>query len=153
VPDIVDAQTRSRMMSGIHGKNTRPEMIIRQGLHRLGFRFRLHSTRVFGKPDLILPRYDAAIFVNGCFWHGHSCHLFKMPSTRREFWQAKIARNVERDREVQAALKQQGWRRLVIWECAIKGKSRLDPDVLFRRTAKWIRCGNMEEEIAGDSSA
>ena len=153
MPDIVDVQTRSRMMSGIRGKNTNPEIIIRKGLHRLGFRFRLHSDRVPGKPDLVLPRYKAAVFVHGCFWHGHCCHLFKMPSTRPEFWRAKIARNIERDREVRTALQQQGWRRLVIWECALKGKWRLDRDALLMRAAEWIRSGVAEAEIAGGPPA
>lgn len=136
-------------MSGIRGKNTKPEMTIRKGLHRRGFRFRLHSRHLPGKPDLVLPRYNTTIFVHGCFWHGHGCHLFKMPSTRREFWQAKIARNAECDQEVAKALGQKGWRRLVIWECAIKGKSRHDLNTLLQRITEWIKSGDTDVEIAG----
>ena len=91
--DVVDRKTRSRMMSGIRGKNTRPELLIRKGLHARGFRFRLHDKRLPGKPDLVLPKYSAVIFVHGCFWHGHDCHLFKWPQSRREFWRKKITRN------------------------------------------------------------
>ncbi len=121
------------MMSGIRGKDTKPELLIRKALHSRGFRFRLHSLKVPGKPDLVLPRYNAAIFVHGCFWHGHDCHLFKMPSTRPEFWEGKIDRNRARDTEVRNALITSGWRRLVIWECALKGKFRLDFEILVER--------------------
>lgn len=136
-------------MSGIKGKDTKPELVIRKGLHARGFRFRLHSRDVPGKPDLILPRYHAAIFVHGCFWHSHDCHLFKMPSTRPDFWKAKLARNRERDTEVRKALPGAGWRFLVIWECALKGKARIDPDELFDRVVSWIAGGDIEGEIAG----
>ena len=149
--DIVDPQTRSRMMSGIRSKNTKPETIVRQGLHKLGFRFRLHSADVPGRPDLVLPRYRAAIYVHGCFWHAHDCHLFKCPSTRSEFWRAKFKRNRERDQAVRTALFEEGWRRLVIWECALKGKSRLDIDAVLSRVGYWIRGTDAEAEIAGVS--
>lgn len=145
----MDKETRSRMMAGIRGKNTKPEMMIRQGLHRLGFRFRLHSSKVPGKPDLILSRYGAVVFVHGCFWHGHDCHLFKMPSTRREFWETKIGRNIERDHEVRLALRKLGWRQLIIWECSLKGKQRLPLEIVIQRTAEWIKSGNPEHEIIG----
>lgn len=149
MPDVVDSETRSRMMSGIRSKNTKPEMMVRRGLHRLGFRFRLHSADVPGRPDLVLPRYRVAIFVNGCFWHGHDCHLFKLPSTHPEFWRVKIARNIERDQEVRRALCEQGWRMLIIWECALKGKWRLEFDAVMLRAGKWIMGNEAEAEIAG----
>ena len=95
--DVVDTATRSRMMAGIRGTNTKPELLLRKGLHAQGFRFRLHSTGLPGKPDIVLPRHHAVVFAHGCFWHGHNCHLFKWPSTRPEFWQAKIERNREVD--------------------------------------------------------
>lgn len=136
-------------MSGIRAKDTKPELLVRKGLHGRGFRFRLYSRKVPGKPDLILPRYHAAIFVHGCFWHRHDCHLFKMPSTRPEFWKSKLERNQERDAQVREALMQAGWRLLVIWECAIKGKHRLDPDDLLDTAATWIRGSNSKGEIAG----
>lgn len=118
--DIVDKQTRSRMMSGIRGKNTKPELVVRQALHAKGFRYRLHRKDLAGKPDITLPRYNAVIFINGCFWHGHSCHLFKWPKTRPEFWRSKIGANQERDRKSINALLDQGWRVFILWECSIK---------------------------------
>lgn len=140
------------MMSGIRGKNTKPELLVRKGLHSRGFRFRLHSPTVPGKPDLILSRYHAAIFVHGCFWHSHNCHLFKMPSTRPGFWKAKLQRNRERDAEVRNALQDAGWRILVIWECALKGKSRIDMNDLLDRAAAWIRDNEPEGMIEGARS-
>jgi DNA mismatch endonuclease (patch repair protein) len=97
MPDIVNPETRSRFMSGIKNANTKPEIQIRQLLHHAGFRYRLHNAALPGKPDLWLARYRAVIEVNGCFWHGHDCHLFKLPSTRTDFWQTKIASNRARD--------------------------------------------------------
>lgn len=138
------------MMAGIKGKNTKPELLVRKGLHALGFRFRLHARDVPGNPDLVLKKHGAVIFVHGCFWHGHSCHLFKMPSTRPEFWEAKISRNRERDQQVKDQLRESGWRRLVIWECGLKGKTRLDFDVLIKRTAQWLGACEPDAEIAGD---
>ena len=87
-------------MSGIRGRDTKPEKLIRSALHRLGFRFRLQSKKIPGRPDLVLPKFRAAVFVHGCFWHGHDCPLFRLPGTRRAFWDAKIKRNRERDTEV-----------------------------------------------------
>jgi DNA mismatch endonuclease (patch repair protein) len=95
--DIVDSKTRSRMMSGIKGKNTKPEILIRSLLHRNGFRFRIHEKNLPGKPDIVLKRYQAVIFVHGCFWHRHLCHLFKWPKTRPDFWRDKINKNVIND--------------------------------------------------------
>jgi DNA mismatch endonuclease (patch repair protein) len=149
LPDIVDAATRSRMMSGIRSKNTKPERIIRSGLHRLGFRFRLHPGNVPGKPDLVLPKYRAAIFVNGCFWHGHDCQLFKWPSTRRQFWRAKINRNRDVDRRTSTALHAGGWRQAVIWECALKGRERVPIEEVMRECASWILSSRRQLEIRG----
>lgn len=136
-------------MSGIRGKNTKPELVVRKGLHARGFRYRLHPTRLPGKPDLVLNKYKAVIFVHGCFWHSHNCHLFKMPSTRPDFWQAKLARNGERDAEVRRSILSADWRRLVVWECALKGKFRLGLNELLDRIAEWIKGTKIEGEIAG----
>jgi DNA mismatch endonuclease, patch repair protein len=95
--DIVPKAKRSEMMAGIRGKNTRPEMLVRRALHAHGYRFRLHRKDLPGKPDIVLPKYRAVIFVHGCFWHGHDCHLFKWPKTREDFWIQKIKNNQERD--------------------------------------------------------
>lgn len=139
------------MMSGIRGKNTGPELAIRRGLHAKGYRFRLHANDVPGKPDLVLPRYHATIFVNGCFWHNHNCHLFKMPSTRTEFWRSKISKNVERDRQVDGLLDEAGWRKMTIWECALKGRTRLDFDTVISRVGEWLHGEQMRGEIRGNS--
>lgn len=136
-------------MAGIRALNTQPELAIRRGLHSRGFRFRLHSDKVAGKPDLILPRWRAAIFVHGCFWHGHDCHLFKMPSTRQEFWSAKLERNRVRDRIVAEQLSADGWRCLAIWECALKGRTRLDFGELMERVVFWLKGTDQVGEIRG----
>ena len=101
--DVVDSATRSRMMAGIRSKSTQPELTIRKALHAQGFRYRLHPGNVPGHPDIALPRYRAAVFVNGCFWHGHDCQLFHFPATRPEFWREKIARNRLRDARVRTS--------------------------------------------------
>lgn len=147
--DIVDPQTRSRMMSGIRGKNTKPEMTIRKGLHGLGFRYRLHVKDLPGKPDIVLPRYGAVIFVHGCFWHGHGCHLHITPQTRTEFWKAKIEKNRQRDVIVMGSLEESGWRVLSIWECSMRGKWQLDKEDILSEAAKWIRSGATSEVIMG----
>ena len=149
MPDVVDRQTRSRMMSGIRGKDTKPEITVRKGLHARGFRYRLHDKTVAGKPDLILPRYRAAIYVHGCFWHQHGCHLFKMPSTRREFWMEKLAANRKRDAKVRTALLNSGWRILTIWECALKGRTRLEFSDVIDVASAWITGQEIEGEVAG----
>lgn len=149
--DVVDPKTRSRMMSRIKGKNTKPEILIRSGLHRLGYRYRLHDKNLAGKPDMVFPRYRAVIFVHGCFWHGHDCHLFKWPSTRSEWWREKIERNRSRDAEVNASLRVKGWRQACVWECAIKGKGRYDIDSVIGKLANWLETGTGELEIKGKS--
>lgn len=138
--DVVDAATRSRMMSGIRGRNTKPEILIRRLLHRRGFRFRLDVRELPGRPDIVLPRYRAAIFVHGCFWHGHDCPLFKWPQTRPEFWREKIARNRANDAKALAALAAQGWRIAIVWECAIRGADR-DVGALIEQLDTWLRSG------------
>lgn len=147
--DIVSAEVRSRMMSGIRSKDTRPEITVRKGLHRLGFRYRLNDRRVSGKPDLLLPKWNALVFVHGCFWHGHDCHLFRLPKTRTEFWQTKIEKNRQRDRLTEARLLSEGWRVAVIWECALKGKHRLEEQQVMSRLADWLKSGGAKEEIRG----
>ncbi len=147
--DIVDARTRSRMMSGIGSKDTKPELIIRKGLYKKGFRYRLHSSKFPGKPDIVLRKYNALILVNGCFWHGHSCHLFKLPSTRKEFWRNKIDQNRERDEKNIREYRELGWRVLVVWECSLKGKYRFDPDNLIEYISDWIVGDSRYLELAG----
>lgn len=114
------------------------ELIVRRAIHAAGLRFRLHVRDLPGTPDIVLPRYKAVIFVNGCFWHGHDCHLFKVPSTRTEFWMEKISANRLRDRSVCAALCARGWRVLTIWECALRGPLRLPYDAIAELTTKYL---------------
>ncbi|MEZ5838977.1 MAG: DNA mismatch endonuclease Vsr [Hyphomicrobiales bacterium] len=122
VADVVDTATRSRMMANIRGKDTAPEMLIRRGLHSRGFRFRLHSVTLPGKPDLVFPRRRAVVFVHGASGTG-GCHLFKWPRSRVEFWREKIFRNVSRDQAAVEAVSSAGWRVLTIWECALKART------------------------------
>lgn len=137
--DIVDAATRSRMMSGIRATNTRPEILVRSLLHAAGLRFRLHGRGLPGRPDVVLRKHRAVVLIHGCFWHGHDCPLFKMPSTRPEFWAAKIDRNRANDARALAGLRAQGWRVAVVWECALKGRQKLDPAVLGARLVRWVQ--------------
>lgn len=150
--DVVDAATRSRMMSGIRGKNTQPEMILRRGLHARGFRYRLHDRHLPGSPDLVFPGRHAVIFIHGCFWHGHDCHLFRLPATRREFWEAKIEGNRTRDETAEVALLADGWRVLTIWECALRGRERLPVDEVLDRTANWLANGRIKETVTGEAN-
>ncbi|PJD93376.1 MAG: very short patch repair endonuclease [Legionella sp.] len=138
MPDIVDQLKRKEMMAGIRNKDTRPEMIIRKELFAKGYRYRLHQKELPGKPDMILPKYRAAILINGCFWHCHDCHLFKWPQTRREFWENKILSNKARDEINRISLLQAGWRILIVWECALKGKTKLDRVRLIDEIEAWI---------------
>jgi DNA mismatch endonuclease, patch repair protein len=147
--DIVPVEVRSRMMSGIRGRNTRPELQVRKALHAAGFRYRLHDNKLPGKPDLVLPKYRAVIFVHGCFWHGHDCHLFRMPSSNTPFWRDKIAGNLARDQVAAGRLQESGWRVATIWECALKGKTRRKPEEITERLADWLRSGAGAVEIGG----
>ena len=149
--DIVDRPTRSRMMAGIRGKNTTPELAVRRELHRRGFRFRLHSRGLPGRPDIVLPKYRAVILVNGCFWHRHQCHLFKWPSTDTERWRHKLEANVVRDAENVAALGRQGWRTLVIWECALKGPSKRPVESIGAIAEQGLKQGEDHDEIHASS--
>lgn len=126
-------------MAGILAKNTKPEIIVRRGLHAMGFRFRLHDRKLPGKPDLVLPRYRAVIFVNGCFWHGHECPLFKWPKSREEFWREKIERNKANDRTNALKISALGWRQLTVWECAIKRHDRAALSLVFDQCRNWLR--------------
>ena len=136
-------------MSGIRGRDTKPEMVIRKGLHARGYRYRLHSRALPGKPDLVFPSRKAAIFVHGCFWHGHDCPLFKWPSTRADWWRAKIEGNRDRDQFVRAELAGMGWRQLRVWECALKGRQRRDPDELLDLVAAWLEGCDPDAETGG----
>lgn len=118
--DILSPEKRSWNMSRIKGKDTKPEKIVRSNLFKNGFRFRKNDSRFPGKPDVVLPKYKTVIFVNGCFWHQHSgCKQATMPKSNTEFWEKKLNRNVEKDKENISAIKSMGWNAIVIWECEI----------------------------------
>ena len=149
--DIVDKQTRSRMMAGIKGKNTRPELALRRALHARGFRFRLHSKKVHGRPDIVLPKHGAVVFVHGCFWHRHEgCRYTTTPSTRPEFWQAKFEANIARDTAVCATLSKKGWRVATVWECALKKPEQVS--VSIEILGAWLRSGEGRIEIGEDAT-
>lgn len=136
--DILTPRQRHYNMSRIKGKDTKLELIIRKALFSYGFRYKLHDKKLPGKPDMVLPKYNAVIFINGCFWHGHNCHLFKWPSTRAEFWRKKISRNIEVDKRNYKLLKSDGWYILTIWECALKGKSRMPINIIIDEVVSWL---------------
>ena len=123
--DRITPEARSRLMSRIGPKNTGPELIVRSLLHRMGYRFRLHRKGLPGTPDIVLPGRGAAIFVNGCFWHGHACKVGKMPKSRLEYWGPKIDANVSRDSRKRRQLRRLGWKVIVVWECDTKDEERL----------------------------
>ena len=135
--DVVDKETRSRMMSGIRGRDTKPEIIVRKYLHAAGFRFRLSPKDVFGKPDIVLPKYRTAIFVHGCFWHRHTgCKIATTPKSNIEFWLEKFDKNVARDKLVQARLRKEGWKVIVVWACQINEKELASVCGRIRKNAR-----------------
>ena len=136
--DVLTPEQRRLNMSHIRGKDTKPEMLLRRELHARGFRFRLHRRDLPGCPDLVFPSLRAVVFVNGCFWHGHDCPMFRLPATRPEFWAAKIAGNRARDVRSLDGLAVAGWRVRVIWECELKGRARRPVDEVICEVAEWL---------------
>jgi DNA mismatch endonuclease (patch repair protein) len=123
---MINKDVRSRMMASIKGRNTKPERQVRKLLHRLGFRFRLHARELPGRPDVVLPKHDLAVFVHGCFWHQHkNCRFAVMPKTNLSFWSQKLNGNLRRDEAAIEQLRKLGWRTLIIWECALKSEESL----------------------------
>lgn len=132
--DVLTPDQRRRCMSAIRGKNTKPELVVRRLVHRMGYRFRLHRKDLPGKPDILLPRHRKIIFVHGCFWHQHPrCRFATRPSTRKKFWAAKLDGNVERDRRNRSALERLGWKVFVVWECQCRSL-----DTLERRIVRFL---------------
>ena len=126
--------SRSKNMSAIKSKNTKPEIAVRKLLHSMGYRFRLHRKDLPGSPDIVLPKYKTVIFVHGCFWHRHeNCKYASTPKTRKEFWENKFKSNLKRDAEVQEKIKNIGWQSVVIWECEIKNKEIKDRLLLIKK--------------------
>jgi len=139
------------MMSAIRAKNTKPELAVRRGLHALGFRYSLHSTRFPGRPDMVFSKYRAVIWVHGCYWHGHDCGEAKLPSSNESYWSPKIAGNRARDARNLAAVEAAGWRHMVIWECAFRRKGEAALAETVRRAAEWLREGTGNAEIGSQS--
>lgn len=149
--DVVDSDTRSRMMAGIGSKNTKPELIVRRFLHAMGFRYRLHERILPGRPDLVFPKYGVVIFINGCFWHRHpNCKYSTLPKSNSTLWNKKFRANVSRDKKNIQRLIEKGWRVIVIWECGLKlagKKEKLDwlPSTITNGTdsfVEWPVTGN-----------
>lgn len=136
------------MMSGIRGKNTKPELVVRRYLHASGLRFRLHKKGLPGCPDLVLARWNVVVFVHGCFWHGHDgCRYFRVPGTRTDFWAKKIGGNAERDVRTERQLRELGWRVIVIWECAIRNNK----EEALRELVTQIRGGEVAVQIQSEA--
>jgi DNA mismatch endonuclease (patch repair protein) len=147
--DNVSPEVRSRMMAGIRGKDTKPEMLVRHMLHESGFRYRLHRKDLPGKPDIVLPKYSAVILVHGCFWHGHDCRFFKLPDTRTDWWADKLDQNRIRDLRNMQGLRDAGWRVLIVWECAMRDPGAIPPDRLVSMISTWLRSRRRMKELRG----
>jgi DNA mismatch endonuclease, patch repair protein len=128
--DIVPPNIRSRIMASVKGRDTKPELEVRRALHAAGFRYRLHSRDLPGRPDIALPRFKVAVFVHGCFWHGHKCARGRPPVSNEMFWSKKLRANIERDRRSLKALRSAGWKTFVIWTCDLElGIARVTANV------------------------
>lgn len=147
--DVHSPEVRSHNMSRIRGRNTKPEMLIRRGLHRRGLRYQLHRRDLPGSPDLVFTSRRCAIFVHGCFWHGHGCRMFRLPGTRTDFWREKIDANRTRDARAADALAARGWRKLIVWECALRGPARLGEEVLLDACERFVRGDALSLELEG----
>lgn len=139
------------MMAAIRNKDTAPEVMVRSALHRRGFRFRVHVAALPGTPDIVFSARRAVIVIHGCFWHGHGCHIFKWPSTRRRFWRNKIEGTRQRDATATIALHKAGWRILTIWECAFKGRFRHRETDVMEIVARWVAIGREDLELQGNN--
>ena len=149
--DVLTRAQRRLNMSRIRGQDTKPEMMLRRGLHRRGLRYRLHRKDLPGKPDLVFQARKAVIFVHGCFWHKHDCPKFKWPATRERFWRTKIQQNHERDLEVLEELRKVGWRVQIVWECALRGSGRLPLDEVLDACVSFINEGRKDfAEVEGN---
>lgn len=138
------------MMAGIRACNTKPELLLRKGLHALGWRYRLHGRALPGKPDMVFAGRRAVLFANGCFWHGHDCHLFQWPKTRSDFWHEKIAGNIARDLRVREQLIAKGWRVADVWECQLKGRARRPLDQVLADCDAFLRSDQRMLSVGAD---
>jgi DNA mismatch endonuclease (patch repair protein) len=132
--DVFSKEKRSWVMSRVKGRDTKPEILVRSFVHRMGYRFRIHGRDLPGNPDIVLPRHRKVIFVHGCFWHGHNrCPRSKRPTTNKSFWNKKLDGNIKRDRRFRRALLLKGWRILVVWQCETR-----EPDRLLRKLERFL---------------
>ena len=145
--DVHSSETLSKNMRAIRAQDTAIEQRIALLLKDRGFSFRVQDKNLPGRPDFVLTEQQAIIFVHGCFWHRHHCYLFKLPATRTEFWTGKINSNVERDRRYVRQLQESGWKVLIIWECALRGKLRLADQDLLERLEEWLLAMSESAEI------
>ena len=148
--DIVNKETRSRMMSSVRAKNTKPELEIRRRLFGLGYRYRLHKKDLPGTPDMVLPKYRSVVFINGCFWHYHGCRSSSIPETRQRWWKEKLEGNFKRDLIVVSELQKLHWRVLIIWECAFrkpKNKREEALNVVLKKITKFLNSERRKLEI------
>lgn len=142
--DVVNPATRSRMMSGIGTRDTKPELMVRKSLHAQGLRYVLGGAKLPGRPDIVFPSRKVAIFVHGCFWHWHGCQLSKIPSSNTEFWQIKLAGNKSRDLVAELSLISAGWRVAVVWECATRGPMSAKFESQMQTLSRWIAKKSIE---------
>ncbi|WP_316227967.1 very short patch repair endonuclease [Bradyrhizobium sp. SZCCHNR3015] len=136
--DSVTTTVRSKIMASVGQKNTGAEVLLRKALHRRGLRYKLHDRSLPGSPDLVFPRFDAVVFVHGCYWHSHGCHRSTVPKTRNAFWTSKFAANKVRDERKRMELLGLGWRVLTVWECTLRGKTAKPVDILGKRVEAWL---------------
>ncbi|KQP24791.1 hypothetical protein ASF27_11790 [Methylobacterium sp. Leaf102] len=150
--DRLTVEQRRLNMSRVRSKGTSPEIAVRRILHSLGYRFRLHRRDLPGTPDIVLPRHRVAVFVHGCFWHGHQCQLFRVPATRTKFWTTKIETNRRRDAIAKTSLISDGWRTMCIWECAVRGRGRISEEELGLAITAFLSGSTKDSDIVGTLS-
>lgn len=150
--DVHDRETRSRNMAAIRSKNSKPEIVFRKSLFARGYRYRLHRKDLAGRPDLVLAKHRIAVFVHGCFWHLHDCHLFRWPKTNAKFWKRKISGNAQLDVEHQDVLIRSQWRVAVIWQCAIEGRRRKTMTAVLDEFEAWLEDDKARLEITGEDT-
>ncbi|RUM92356.1 MAG: very short patch repair endonuclease [Thiomicrospira sp.] len=146
--DTVNQQTRSKIMSQVKNKNTNIEIIVRKALFAKGFRYKINDKKLPGSPDIVLPKYRAVIFVNGCFWHGHHCPKGKPPKSNIKYWKDKIIKNQQRDEININQLLNQGWKVAIVWECTLKGKSAFPMKKILLTLENWLKVGSGKIEIS-----
>lgn len=147
--DILSKPARARLMASVKTRDTKPELIVRKAVHARGLRYRVNLNALPGKPDMVFPKFRSVVFVHGCFWHKHDCHLFKWPSTREEFWRKKLLGNEKRDELNKKRLNEKGWRVMEVWECSVRGKTRKAADQVAERINAWLRSDEGNSWISG----